>query len=739
MTGLVQGVGFRPHVYRLANILNLGGWITNTPQGVTIEIEGDSRSIAAFIISLEENVPPNAAIHSRKVSALRAIGETDFRILKSHSTGEVVPLILPDIAVCRECLEELHDPTNRRYRYPFINCTHCGPRFSIIQSLPYDRCNTTMSGFQQCPECLLEYENPDDRRFHAQPNACSHCGPQLSFYSGSGFTDQYSEDALLAGAQSIQKGQILAVKGLGGFQLVVDAANEDAVDRLRTRKRRGNKPFAVMFSSIPSIRTATYLSDCEQGLLESSEAPIVLVRKKNHLYNSAAPSNPYLGVFLPYTPLHHLLLDLHPEPLIVTSGNLSEEPLCIDNEEAILRLSNIADTFLLHNRPIERPVDDSVVQEVLGQPQVIRRARGYAPLPMQLDQTIEPTMAYGGHFKNSIAIGKGRQIILSQHIGNLDTSESVRNFKSTISDFEKLYDLPEKLIVTDKHPDYVSTQMAEAVEASKCMKVQHHLAHVFSCMAEHKLSPPLLGISWDGTGYGEDGTIWGGETFRLSHKACQRVSSILPFHLPGGEAAIHDTERVAASLLCAANCETAIKTAHKASVEMISNNINAPLCSSMGRLFDGISAILGICNQANYEAEAAMQLEFEAQKSKCRSRYNYLLLKPTDTDFLMFDWRPMVRDIVKDMSAGITQSDMARQFHNTLNDYLLELVTHFGENRVLLTGGCFQNKLLTELVILNLEEFGFEAFTHHSIPPNDGGLAAGQIYATLFDSHLNPT
>jgi len=738
LTGLVQGVGFRPHVYRLARNLHLNGWVINTSQGVTIELEGDQKSIEQFLPRLENELPPHARILSKTIESLEVTGGKGFSIKESQSTEEIVPLILPDIAVCPECLEEMFNPANRRYRYPFINCTHCGPRFSIVQSLPYDRPNTTMSAFQQCPDCLREYENPENRRFHAQPNACPHCGPQIDFHSLP-FTNPAcsGEDALHEAIDSLKRGKILALKGLGGFQLVVSAENEEAIRLLRKRKRRGNKPFALMFPNIESVQAAARLSEPEQRLLESSEAPIVLVEKKNPRFDASAPGNPYLGVFLPYTPLHHLLLLLYAKPLIVTSGNLKNEPICIDNNEAFTRLSNIADTFLVHNRPIQRPVDDSVVRIVAGELQVLRRARGYAPLPIEIDQTLHSTLAVGGHLKNTIAIGKNNKIILSQHIGNLDTQESAKTFESANSDFQKLYGLAPKTVVHDKHPDYCSAQFAQShFPKAEKQSIQHHIAHVFSCMAEHSLSPPVLGISWDGTGYGNDGTIWGAESFLLSENKCQRISSILPFRLPGGESAIIETSRIATSLLYEAGHETTQEGKTGLFVDMIRKGVHAPFCSSMGRLFDGVSALLGLCERVDYEGEAAMLLEFEAQQSTTPDAYPCSLMQTDEQSPHLFDWRPMIQQIQSDLKASLPPSAIARKFHRTLVDYVLEIARQAGQEHIVLTGGCFQNKLLTELTIRELTQSGFKTYTHRQVPPNDGGLAVGQIYATLFPSIL---
>jgi len=737
---MIQGVGFRPLVFQLAKRMQLNGWVSNSSEGVTIELEGIKKSIDKFLRQLEHELPPYASIQGRNIALIETWGEKEFAIKESTNTGETAPHILPDIAVCHECLEEMFDPLNRRFAYPFINCTHCGPRFSIVQSLPYDRANTTMAGFEMCEECRAEYEDPTDRRFHAQPIACPNCGPQIEFRHLSESSSTFiGKKAMESAIHSLKSGKILALKGLGGFQLLVDATNTAAVQRLRERKQRGNKPFAVMFPDIESARETVKISDPEEKLIKSPEAPIVLVEKQNNKFDSASPKNPYLGVFLPYSPLHHQLLKQFNNPLIATSGNLANEPICIHNEEAFLRLKSIADVFLVHDRPIQRPVDDSVVRMVGGDIQVIRRARGYAPYPIQMSQHVPPTLAVGGHLKNTIAIGKGHQIVLSQHIGNLDTMESVSAFDSTISDFRTLYDLQAEAVVADKHPDYVSTRFAEEQKSEHNVHIQHHLAHVFSCMAEHGLKPPLTGIAWDGTGYGDDGTIWGAESFKLTEQTSRRFASIYPFQLPGGESAIHEPERIAISLLHSAGQQIPQTKKTNLLLELNEKGINSPYCSSIGRLFDGISAIIGLCREINYEAEAAMLLEFEAMQSDTHDHYDFPAHKSDGSNLTVFDWRPMIGQIAEDLRTQEPTTHIARKFHNTLTEAILEIARLSNENKVLLSGGCFQNKVLTEMTIHKLTEAGFKTYSHHQIPSNDGGLAAGQVYAQLFKSNLKLT
>ena len=741
LTGLIQGVGFRPHIYTLARGLGLTGWVSNSPEGVEIELEGNPDGIHSFLKLLKTKLPAHASIASQSISPLPIQGSSEFTIRQSKSEGERVPLILPDIAVCAECLDEMSDPNNRRYRYPFINCTHCGPRYSIVDALPYDRPNTSMAEFELCEDCRREYADPTDRRYHAQPIACPVCGPTVQFYQKNSNCHQRGEDALEAAINLLVRGEILALKGLGGFQLLVDASNSDAVAALRSGKRRGNKPFAILFPDLSSVWDAVHVSPVEAKLLQSFEAPIVLLKKKNSLFDAAAPRNPYLGVFLPYTPLHHLILRDLDRPLVATSGNLSNEPICIDDKEAFSRLGDLADGFLVHNRPIRRAVDDSVVQVVDGKCQVLRRARGYAPLPIPLERPVKPMLAVGGHLKNTIAIAKGKQVVLSQHIGDLDTCETFEAFQSTLSDFQQLYQMDGVSVVSDKHPDYLSTHVAQGFPSTDVHSIQHHLAHVYSCMADHQLTPPLTGIVWDGTGYGDEGALWGAEVFHLTNQDQRRVASLLPIILPGGEAAIHDISRIATSLLHAAGLPVPSDKNSQMLIQMITRGINAPGCSSMGRLFDGVSALIGLCCQVDFEGEAAMLLEYEAMECDCEEAYTMPVSKDTESPLAVFDWRSAVKQISDDLQWGVKTSTIARKFHNSLVDCVLNSAQLGGERNVLLTGGCFQNKLLSELAIRKLTQFGFEPYIHNMIPPNDGGLSAGQIYGAIFNDQtgsINP-
>ena len=581
----MQGVGFRPFVFRLAEELKLAGWVNNSPQGVFIEVEGPRATLENFLLRLETEKPPRSFIQSLESSWLDAVGFKKFEIRESETGGGKTALVMPDIATCPDCLREIFDPKNRRHRYPFTNCTNCGPRFSIIESLPYDRANTSMKQFAMCPQCQAEYDDPRNRRFHAQPNACPVCGPRLELLEcgvGSPLSKrehvralQASDDALLAAAKAIRAGKIVAVKGIGGFHLMVDARNEAAVKRLRERKHREEKPFALMFPSLESVKAVCEVSPLEERLLRSPEAPIVLLRRvksqiqiSNLKLPEVAPGNPNLGVMLPSNPLHHLLMAELGFPVVATSGNLSDEPICTDEREALERLGGIADVFLVHNRPIVRHVDDSIVRVMLGREMVLRRARGYAPLPIhRLKRSLKsrtsdssncskPILAVGAHLKNSVALSVGNQVFISQHIGDLETEPANTAFRRVIADFEKLYDAKPEIIAADLHPDYLSTKFAKLTAKRRSrgkrtvagrrphvVGVQHHIAHVLSCMAENEIGPPALGVSWDGTGYGLDGTIWGGEFFQIADSKVERIAHLRPFRLPGGDKAVREPRR----------------------------------------------------------------------------------------------------------------------------------------------------------------------------------------------------
>jgi hydrogenase maturation protein HypF len=706
-------------------------------------------------------------------------------------------VVLPDIATCPDCLREILDPTNRRYRYPFTNCTNCGPRFSIIEALPYDRANTSMRGFKMCPQCQAEYDDPCDRRFHAQPNACPVCGPRLQLWPAraavrpGGNSIQRGivrdaprnlaegNDALLAATHVIRCGQIVALKGIGGFHLLVDARNEAAVRRLRERKHREEKPFALMFPSLESVKEVCEVTPLEERLLRSPEAPIVLLRKivnrKSQIVNAVAPGNPYCGAMLPSNPLHHLLMAELGFPVVATSGNQSDEPICTDEYDAVEYLHGIADVFLIHNRPIVRHVDDSIVRVMLDREMILRRARGYAPLPISLP-TSHPVplpvgrgesgrrsgegaiLAVGAHLKNSVALGVGEQVFISQHIGDLETEAANNAFRRVIADFEKLYEVKPGIVVADLHPDYLSTIFAEnatgmgrnplrAMNGGQrtaqpiLIRAQHHISHVLSCMAENELEPPVLGVAWDGTGLGADGTIWGGEFFLVTRNKVERVAHLRPFRLPGGDAAVKEPCRAAIGLLheLAAGDDNLLlhmqqkvacpfADAEEAGIRtMIQRGINAPWTTSTGRLFDAVAAIIGLRRQMRFEGQAAMEMEFALEGIETDEHYELGLVGRLPS--LVVDWAPMIHGILADVANGESAGRISAKFHNALAEAVLNVAEEVGERRVALSGGCFQNRYLTERTVKRLRDEGFRPYWHQRVPTNDGGIALGQIVA----------
>jgi hydrogenase maturation protein HypF len=777
--GAVQGVGFRPFVFRLATGLGLTGWVNNSPQGVFIEAEGSRAELEKFLLRLEAEKPVRSFIQSLEASWLDPAGYMAFEIRPSETGGNKTALVLPDIATCPDCLREIFDPKNHRYRYPFTNCTNCGPRFSIIESLPYDRANTSMKGFTMCPQCQAEYDDPRDRRFHAQPNACPTCGPQLELWDRVGEVLSKCNEALIAAADAIRRGQIVAVKGLGGFHLMADARNDQAVCRLRERKQREEKPFALMFPSLESVKAECEVSPLEERLLRSPEAPIVLLKKianrKSQIVNSAAPGNPYLGVLLPYTPLHHLLMAELGFPVVATSGNLSDEPICTDEHEAFERLGSIADVFLVHNRPIVRHVDDSIVRVMLDRELVLRRARGYAPLPIMLSPRLSaldsrPILAVGAHLKNAVALSVGEQVFISQHIGDLETEQAHSAFRRVIADFEKLYEAKPQIIAADLHPDYLSTKFAlerrpparhESENASDqravpeagapiVMQVQHHIAHVLSCMAENEIAPPALGVSWDGTGYGLDGTVWGGEFFLVTDENIERIAHLRPFRLPGGDKAVKEPRRTALGLLYEISGDKVFEQKKLASVAafsapelvtlktMLAKKLNSPLTSSMGRLFDAVASLINLRQQIRFEGQAAMELEFALEGVETDEVYPFPIAargdaRPTKTpkSEIILDWSPMIEAILADVKRGVSIGKISAKFHNALVEAIIAIAKRVGQNRVVLSGGCFQNRYLTERAVRRLQAEGFRPYWHQRVPPNDGGIALGQVVAAL--------
>lgn len=755
--GAVQGVGFRPFVYRLASEMSLPGWVINSSAGVIVEVEGPPGTLREFLVRLERERPPRAVVQGLEPCWLDPVGFERFEIRHSEG-GEPRTLILPDIAPCDDCLRELRDPADRRYRYPFINCTNCGPRFTIIEGLPYDRPRTTMKRFRMCPTCQAEYDDPRNRRFHAQPNACPACGPRLQLWAPDRRCLHVADEAVRYAAQAVSHGLIVAVKGLGGFHLVVDARHGAAVERLREAKAREEKPFAVMVPSLDAARQECEVGPLEARLLASPEAPIVLMDRKpgGSIAEAVAPRNPTLGLMLPSTPLHHLLLAELQHPVVATSGNRADETICTDEREALTRLAGLADVFLVHDRPIARHADDSIVRVVLGRELVLRRARGYAPLPLGLAGTpaargngAPSVLGVGAHLKNTVAISVGDDVFVSQHVGDLETPQANEAFEHVIADFERMYEVSPSRISCDLHPDYLSTAYARAT-GIPAIGVQHHVAHVLSCMAENEQQPPLLGVAWDGTGYGDDGRIWGGEWFEVAASGVRRVAALRPFGLPGGDAAVRDARRSAAALLFSLYGEAAFTMGDLAPIaslspderrtlrSMLAKGVNTPLTSSAGRLFDGVSALLNLRHRGAYEGQAAVELEWAARRGQPGCAYPFVIDEgrvaagEEDQAPALVDWQPMLEALLADLRAGAPAADLARRFHDTLAEIIVAVALRQGLERVGLSGGCFQNRYLTERAVTRLREAGFRPFWHQRIPPNDGGIALGQVVAAAW-------
>jgi hydrogenase maturation protein HypF len=750
----VQGVGFRPFVHRLATNLKLAGWVNNSTQGVTIEVEGQREVIEKFLLSLPAEKPPRSSIQSLESSWLEPVGYGDFAIRASDSTGAKTALVLPDIATCADCLREIFDDADRRYRYPFTNCTNCGPRFSIIERLPYDRQNTSMKSFTMCADCQTEYDDPANRRFHAQPNACPVCGPGLELWNPSGKVISKNHDALIAAAEAMRSGQIVALKGIGGFHLMTDARNEKAVRLLRERKHREEKPLALMFPSLDSIKSVCQVSPLEERLLVSPEAPIVLLRRtsKGGIANSVAPGNPNLGVLLPYSPLHHLLMAELNFPIVATSGNLSDEPICTDEQEALDRLGGITDLFLVHNRPIVRHVDDSIARVMLNRELLLRRARGYAPLPIPLPTLSVDSpavLAVGAHLKNTVALSVGDQVFVSQHIGDLETEQAHTAFRRTISDFQLLFETSPKIIAADLHPDYLSTKFARQLASTRSgpanpvVAVQHHVAHILSCMAENQVPVPFLGVSWDGTGYGLDGTIWGGEFFLAGENTIDRVAHVAPFRLPGGDKAVKEPRRTALGLLYEIFGNDLFERKDLAPVAafagkeldqlkaMLARGLNSQLTTSAGRLFDAVASLVDLRHRVSFEGQAAMELEFTLHDIETDECYPIAISGTAEQFPLNLNWSAMIRAILKDIESGTRVGVISARFHNALAEAIVEIAKRIGHERVVLSGGCFQNRYLTERAVGGLQAGGFRPFWHQCVPPNDGGIALGQVIAAL--------
>ncbi|MBK9062596.1 MAG: carbamoyltransferase HypF [Acidobacteria bacterium] len=747
--GAVQGVGFRPWVFRIAESLRLSGWVRNDISGVFIELEGEEDALRGFRRELDAAPPPLARIREILETSTPPTKETGFRILPSEGGGARTTLVLPDVATCPACLAEVLDPRDRRHLYPFANCTDCGPRFTIVTDLPYDRPNTTMAAFTLCGACREEYENPRDRRFHAQPIACPACGPSLEAWSPDGEVLARRHEALLAAADVLRRGDAVAVKGLGGFHLMCDARNADAVAALRRRKQREEKPLALMVRDVVMARALAEVSVEAAALLSGPEAPIVLLPRRADaaVAPGVAPGRPELGLMLPATPLHHLLLRETGFPVVATSGNRSDEPIATDEREALVRLAGMADLFLVHDRPIARHVDDSVARVFAGAPRLLRRARGWAPLPVPVAADLPAILGVGAHMKTAVALSVGRQVFLSQHVGDLETPEALEAFERVIADFERLWGVSPIAVAHDLHPGYASTTFAKRLAEERgipAFSVQHHHAHLAACLAENEVDGPALGVTWDGTGLGTDGTIWGGEFLLGDAAGFTRVAHLRPFRLPGGDAAVKEPRRTAFAILFEMLGERALEREDLECVRsfpprerevlarMIEKGVNAPVTTSAGRLFDAVASLLGIAQKTSFEGQAAMALEAAALEARGEAEKSgqppcSLPLVVASEGPAVLDWEPLVSYLLRSLSSGSSPSLLAAHFHAALADGILAVALHAGARRVALTGGCFQNRLLTELAVERLETGGFEVLLHGAVPPNDGGIGVGQV------------
>jgi len=743
LKGAVQGMGFRPFIHRLALSLDLKGFVRNSPEGLIVEMEGEEKNLQKGIEKLKNSPPPFAIIESLSLTYLAPLGYEDFSIEKSEE-GEVNTLFpLPDIATCELCLEETFSPGERRYLYPFTNCTNCGPRFSIIRSLPYDRERTSMRKFVMCEDCQKEYERIEDRRYHAQPIACPKCGPHIWLEMKG---KRVYENALEEVARLLLEGKIVAIKGLGGFHLACNALDEEAVRRLRERKHRPFKPFAAMVKDLETAHSFAHISPLEEELLLSPQAPILLLGKKEPfpMAPSVAPNNKYIGLFLPYTPLHHILLRECDVPLIMTSGNISDNPICTLNGEARRYLSDIADAFLLHNRDIVARCDDSVARVVEDEPRVLRRSRGYVPLPLPLPLGGEDILACGGDLKNTFCLVRDKWAFLSQHIGDLGTAEGLESFQKAIKHLSNLLNIKPKLVVYDLHPAYHSSKFARSLSLP-AFPIQHHFAHIASCLAENgvPLGEKVLGVAWDGTGYGTDGRIWGGEMLLADYRRFERLAHFLYIPLPGSEMAVREPWRVAIAYLIMAGKGKWLEDWRELPEEfadflaqlgrekvgvvkqMVERGFNSPLASSVGRLCDAVASLIGVRQINSYEGQAASELE--AIADDCEEFYEFQFM---GEDPIIINPLPMIEGILGDLRMGKRKEEIASRFHRSLVEIMLEILKllrqRTGVNTVALSGGVFQNALLLRSAIRRLKEEGFLPLSHSKVPTNDGGIALGQ-------------
>lgn len=743
--GIVQGVGFRPFIYQLALQHGLNGWVRNQSDGVEIEISGTAGAVRDFIALIGVKAPPLARIVHLEATELPFAPLETFTIIKSSALQARSTLISPDVCTCGDCLRELLDPRDRRFRYPFINCTNCGPRYTIIRDIPYDRDKTTMARFSMCPECGREYLDPLDRRFHAQPNACWACGPQVWLETPEGEKVAGSGDAVRRAAELLGAGHILAIKGLGGFHLAVNAGDETAVARLRGRKIREEKPFAVMFSSIEAIRRFCLVDEKEEELLLSPARPIVLLRKNAALPAglawSVAPRNRCLGAFLPYTPVHFLLFDAAPyDALVMTSGNQSDEPIVMENSDAVERLRGIADFFLLHNRDIYMRCDDSVLRVLGGKPRPIRRARGYVPVPVFLKETVPCILGTGAELKNTICLTRGREAFLSQHIGDLENLETLQSFEHAVAHLQRILEIRPEAIVHDLHPDYLSTQWALRREGLPRIAVQHHHAHIAAVAAERRLDGPVIGLALDGTGYGTDGTIWGGEVLLVDDTGFERLGHFRQVLLPGGARAIKEPWRMALSYLWSMDPENAERNfsdlfekwpalERKIVLQMLSRRLNSPVTSSCGRLFDAVAALCGIRSSVTYEGQAAIELEQAVEPDD--GMYEGGIEGKSGGEFII-DPFPMISAVVRDVRRKLPAGKISARFHGGMVRLLADAVAlaarGTGLRRIALSGGVFQNAFLSERLEKELAGRGFEVYGHIEVPANDACIALGQAY-----------